>query len=378
MKNNKVPGIDGLTKEFYITFWDLIGDHLLEVFEEMCETGRMPKSMRTGVISLLHKKGSPAVLSNYRPLSMVCVDYKILSRTLARRLARVLPAIINADQTCGVKGRQIGWNLQLHRDVLTYIEERNLTTICVTLDEEKAFDRVNHDFLWRVMRNFDIGGKILNWISMMYTDIICKIKINGHLTEEVQQTRGLQQGCPLSALLYVIYVEPLACAIRGNEKIRGVPLPGVLKISQYADDTVLYLEDDGSVREMIRTIQTFESAVGSKVNEEKSKYKFLGRWAGRRETLCGLSLCEGPMRVLGIDFGNPGGDANYNWDLKIAKILKKLGMWSKRTLTITGKVLVVKADILPALLHLAYVFPMPQTHRKVLTWGIFKLIWAGV
>lgn len=150
MKNNKVPGIDGLTKEFYITFWDLIGDHLLEVFEEMCETGRMPKSMRTGVISLLHKKGSPAVLSNYRPLSMVCVDYKILSRTLARRLARVLPAIINADQTCGVKGRQIGWNLQLHRDVLTYIEERNLTTICVTLDQEKAFDRVNHDFLWRV------------------------------------------------------------------------------------------------------------------------------------------------------------------------------------------------------------------------------------
>lgn len=226
MKNNKVPGIDGLTKEFYITFWDLIGDHLLEVFEEMCETGRMPKSMRTGVISFLHKKGSPAVLSNYRPLSMVCVDYKILSRTLARRLARVLPAIINADQTCGVKGRQIGWNLQLHRDVLTYIEERNLTTICVTLDQEKAFDRVNHDFLWRVMRNFDIGGKFLNWISMMYTDIICKIKINGHLTEEVQQTRGLRQGCPLSALLYVIYVEPLACAIRGNEKIRGVPLPG--------------------------------------------------------------------------------------------------------------------------------------------------------
>lgn len=148
----------------------------------------------------------------------------------------------------------------------------------------------------------------------------------------------------------------------------------MLKISQYADDTVLYLEDDGSVREMIRTIQTFESAAGSKVNEEKSKYTFLGRWAGRRQTLCGLSLCEGSMQVLGIDFGNP---ANYNWDLKIAKILKKLGMWSKRKLTITGKVLAVKADILPALLHLAYVFPMPQTHRKVLTRGIFKLILGG-
>lgn len=226
MKNNKVPGIDGLTKEFYITFWDLIGDHLLEVFNEMCEKGRRPKSMRTGVISLIHKKGSPAALSNYRPLSMVCMDYKILSRTLAIHLARAMPAIINADQTCGVKGRQIGWNLQLHRDVLMYIEERNLTSICVTLDQQKAFDRVNHNFLWRVMRTFDIGKKNLNWISMMYTDIICKVKVNGYLTEEVQQKRGLQQGCPLSTLLCVIYVEPLACAIRRNEKIRGVVSPG--------------------------------------------------------------------------------------------------------------------------------------------------------
>lgn len=204
------------------------------------------------------------------------------------------------------------------------------------------------------MRTFDIGKIFLNWISMMYIDIICKVKLNGYLTE--------------------------ACAIRGNEKIRGVVLPGgeVLKISQYTDDIVLYLEDDGSVRETMQMIQTFGSAVGSKVNKEKSKYRYLGRWAGRREMLCGLSLCEGPMRVVGTDFGNPGGDANHNWSLKMVKVTKKLGMWSKRKLTITGKVLAVKADILPALLHLTYVFPMPQTHRKLLTGEIFKFIWGDM
>lgn len=83
------------------------------------------------------------------------------------------------------------------------------------------------------------------------------------------------------------------------------------------------------------------------------------------------------MRVLGINFGNPGGDAEQNWESKMAKVRRKFGMWKKRRLSITGRVLVVKADILPALLHLAYVFPLPQMFRRELTREVFKFIWGG-
>lgn len=132
MKANRVPGKDGLTKEFYVTFWDVIGHHLLDVFKEIFAEGKMLESMRTGVVSMLYKKGHPSQLANYRPLSMLCVDYKILSRTLAKRLANAMPFNAEMDQTCGVKGRQIVWNLHLHRDMLAYIEEKNLAAICVS------------------------------------------------------------------------------------------------------------------------------------------------------------------------------------------------------------------------------------------------------
>lgn len=84
MKDNKVPGIDGLTKEFYISFWDLIGHHLLEIYNEMYACGKMNSSMREGIISLLYKKDDPTLLANYRPLTMLCVDYKILSKVLSK------------------------------------------------------------------------------------------------------------------------------------------------------------------------------------------------------------------------------------------------------------------------------------------------------
>lgn len=128
------------------------------------------------------------------------------------------------DQTCGVQGRQITWNLLLHRDVLTYVKERNIAAICVSLDQQKAFDRVDHTFLWKVTEGLGLGGTFTKWIKVSYTGINSKIKINGHLTDKVQQTRGLLQGCPLSVVLFVLYAEPLACAIRGSHVVKGVTL----------------------------------------------------------------------------------------------------------------------------------------------------------
>lgn len=152
-----------------------------------------------------------------------------------------------------------------------------------------------------VVERFALGKEFLKWVVMMYTDIVCRIKVNGNLTEEVRQMRGLRQGCPLSVLLYVLYAEPFACAIRENLAIRGIGLPGgeVLKISQFADDTILYLADDGSVRESLRVIHEFSRAAGSKINVEKSTYKYLGKWTHRKEKICDFSLCGGAHEGVG-------------------------------------------------------------------------------
>lgn len=379
MKANKVPGIDGLTKEFYETFWGVVGIHLLGVFKEITEGEGMTESMKMGVVSILFKKGNPHQLDNYRPLTMLCVDYKILSKIFANRLVGVMTYIVEKDQTCGVQGRQITWNVQLHRDILTYVRDRNIAAICVSLDQQKAFDRVDHDFLWRVMEEMGLGETFIKRVKTLYKGINSKIKLNGFLTEKVYQTRGLRQGCPLSVVLYVLYVEPLACAIRESQRVKGIMMPRgeSLKISQYADDTILYLADDDSLRGVIEILKAYEKATGSKINKEKTKYKYLGIWEGRKDNICEFTLCKGPMDILGISFGNKEGDAICNWKEKMNAVDRKLGLWKARKLTITGKVLVIKSEVVLKLLHLAYVFPMPQIYRVQITRGIFKFIWGG-
>lgn len=132
---------------------------------------------------------------------------------------------------------------------------------------------------------------------MMYTDIVCRIKVNGNLTEEVRQMRGLRHGCPLSVLLYVLYAEPFACAIRENLAIRGIGLPGgeVLKISSSAKYKIVSSANCESVRESLRVTYEFSRAAGSKINVEKSTYKYFGKWTHRKEKICDFSLCGGPM-----------------------------------------------------------------------------------
>ena len=144
-------------KKLYVIFWEDIGPQLLELFTYICTSGIMGESMRKGVISLLFKKGDVNKISNYRPLTMLCTDYKIFSKVLTNRLVSVLPSVIGSDQTCAVPGRQLNWNLQMHRDILSYSQDRNIPLIVLSLDQEKAFDRVDHGFLFRTLEKFGFG-----------------------------------------------------------------------------------------------------------------------------------------------------------------------------------------------------------------------------
>ena len=130
LSSGKTPGTDGLPLEFYVKFWHLLAPSLLKVFNFSLETGYLSISMRESVTRLLFKKGDRKLLKNWRPISLLNVDYKICSKALANRLAKVLSSIINEDQTCSVPGRTIFHNLALFRDVLDHVNTTNETSIC--------------------------------------------------------------------------------------------------------------------------------------------------------------------------------------------------------------------------------------------------------
>ena len=142
MKGNKSPGLDGISIEFYQLFWPLLGNLLVEVFNESHEDGKLPqrKSQRKSVISLIHKKDRADDVKNYRPISLTNVDYRILAFTLSERLHKVLNNIICSDQCAYVRGRYMGTNIRLVNDVIDFFDMTDKNGILFMLDFTKAFD----------------------------------------------------------------------------------------------------------------------------------------------------------------------------------------------------------------------------------------------
>ncbi|XP_023189989.1 uncharacterized protein LOC111608662 [Xiphophorus maculatus] len=141
-------------------------------------------------------------------------------------MCRVLGDLIHPDQACAVPGRRITDSLVLIRDIICFARDRNIRLIVLNLDFEKAFDRVSHQYLFQVLQKMGFPGRFVAWVGLLYRDISSRFMVNGFLTKAVKVNCGVRQGCPLSALLYVACVEPLAQILRRDPQILGVTIPG--------------------------------------------------------------------------------------------------------------------------------------------------------
>lgn len=380
LADNKTPGIDGLPKEFYITFWNALKKDLLKVYKEIYKEGALGETMRKGVISLIFKKGDREEIKNWRPITLLTCDYKILSKMLTNRLSKVMSKIINSDQTCSVKGRASFMNLLLIRDTIHWATDRGLQLGILSLDQEKAFDHVNHNFCFEVLKRFNMGERFIKWVRILYNEVYSVVNVNGYMSEPVMQKGGVRQGCPLSPLLYVIFIEPLAELVRKDKKIKGVHIPGgggeVLKISQYADDTTLFLTTEKELERATELTEIYGRASGSKVNIEKSSIMLWGKWDRQKMQTYGFNICHDGLKILGVVFYREDSEKK-NWVEKLAKIKTKMDIWRTRKLTISGRVLVIKSDILPTLIYLAGVYPVPVRLKLEISRAVFSFIWGG-
>lgn len=199
MKGEKSPGLDGIPCEFYQCFWNIIGPIFYAALKEVFKQKEMSESQRLSVISLIYKKGEKQLLKNYRPISLTNTDYKIIACVLAKRLQKILANTINKNQTAYVKGRYIGENARLILDIFEYCDSENKNGILLFLDFEKAFDSVEWNFLFETLKKFNIGDQFLKWIEILYKNPKFKMKNNGWLSKTCSMTRGIRQGCPISA-----------------------------------------------------------------------------------------------------------------------------------------------------------------------------------
>lgn len=290
-------------------------------------------SQRRGIISLLFKKGDRTLLKNWRPITLLTTDYKILTKALANRLQKVLPSLVHTDQTASILGRTINDNSRLLHDIIYYANENDIPLAVISVDQLKAFDRVSHSFLFKALERFGFGPSFIHWIEVIYNSVSSSVKTNGWLTSFIKLERGLRQGCPLSMPLYVLTAETMAINIRNNPNIHGIRSPQSdkeVKISQFADDTTLLLTDESSITETFKVFDRYERASGAKINRAKCKGLWSGAFPHRTDQLHGFEWFNEyiPDKILGQYFGNVD-CTRMNWEAKIQKINNILGKQNK-------------------------------------------------
>ena len=339
----------------------------------------MSPSQCRGLFTLIHKGGERSHRTNWRPISLLNVDYKIASRAIALRLLKVLGTVVSLDQTCGVPGRYIGNNTALLRDLAYYCAQSGSPAAILFVDQQKAFDRVEWDFLMATLDKIGFGPSFQRWIVTFYARPQSAVYVNQFTSEFFPLSRGVRQGCPLSPLLYVIVAEVLAANLRCHPGIRGVRVPESndrVVVSQYADDTAVIISDNSSLDQVMQVYGKYELASGAKINLDKCCGLWLGPWVDRVDSPRGLRWGSRPCKSLGIFVGN-GDQEHENFDARLEKLNNIFISWRQRRLSFTGKAFVTNVLALSGLFYVAGSMPVPEwvsTRVSALCWDF---LWGG-
>ena len=382
-KNNKSPGPDGYSNEFYKTFWDQIKILLLKLMNYYRKNGFLNKSQLSGVITCIPKGGKLRNdLKNWRPITLLNSIYKFYSGILAERIKILLPKIIHQDQKGFINGRFIGENTRLIYDIINECEIQNLDGLIILIDFEKAFDSISWDFILKSLEKFNFGETTIKWVRSLQIGSNSKILQNGYLSEEIMLGRGCRQGDPISPYLFILAAEFLAEAIRNNTNIKGITIHNKEhKLSTYADDTTLFTRyNENSIRSCMKTLLEFELISGLKVNQEKTKVIQLGANRDNRMNLCTElnMMWNHKFTALGItyDVNNMKTITDQNISNKLIEINKTIALWRGRNITPVGKIVLIKSTLISKITHILLSLPSPKNESMKTLENVFRnFIW---
>ena len=380
MKNNKTPGTDGLNTEFYKFFWGKIKELVYECFQFSLENEILSIDQRRSILTLLPKDGKDVrYLKNWRPLSILNTDYKVLTKLLANRLQSVIKNIVNEDQVGYIKGRQLTQNCRKILDIFEDTADKIDPGMAVFLDFEKAFDTIDHSFMFNALASYNLGPVFCKWIEIIYKKPSTCVINNGYASKPIEINRGIRQGCPISALLFVLVAEVLSIQIRNDIDIKGIKIRDTtITISQMADDTTLFLSNLESMGKCLEKLNHFQNCAGLKLNKEKSKAIQLGINTKRYNTNFGVSWNEPVVKVTGILVGkNMKTIEKDTLENKLTRVKNLLNLWKIHNLTIKGKITVIKSQVMPILLYIAAIYPIPEEFIKKVDKLFFDFIWPS-
>ena len=378
LHTNTSPGLDGLPPKFYQTFQDQLAPILQEVYNNMFLQHNSPDSQKTAIVKLIPKSGSKKDINNWRPISLLNCDYKILAKIISLRLSNTLSTYISESQQAAIKGRHIHNVLLNLKAAINYSKDKKHPLAFLQIDFSKAFDSLSHAFLLALMKHIQVPEQTIKWTSILLRNIGAKIQVNHELTEFIPVTSGIRQGCPLSMLLFALAADVLAKKLLAASSFCGLGLgSSSIKLQQFADDTTLLFTTPSEIKTAVQILNDFSNHSNLKINAKKttviSNNTILTEEI--RKYYPDAKFAE-EAKILGILFSLHHPTAKKNWSKTIAIIKSTTDSHSHRNLSMFGKLTIIKTLLLPHITLMARIFNCPTNTQKAMSKIFFKFIWS--
>ena len=266
------------------------------------------------VSQISYFENDPRDIRNYRPITLLNCDYKIWAKLIAARLKKVMDSIISHQQKGFVPHHLITSQTRLTKLLQAYLDETDEAGLIIFLDMEKAFDSCSHEYLVESMRRLGFGETMVRRIAMVTCDAANpsnrpgpkrRLRVNGQKGPAFNLRAGVAQGCPISALAFLFITEGFTRLVESEQNFKGIKVNGVEhKLSQFADDTVLYLRGWAVLPKMWRTIDVWQECTGMQVNRSKTEGLRAGRLRHAHYTGAGtegINWCE-PGSYIAVSY----------------------------------------------------------------------------
>jgi hypothetical protein len=348
MKNRKAPGPDGLPVEVFKLLPELAEYWLTPLFNDILK-GRviLSKEDLESTITLIFKKGDPNLLKNYRPISLLNVFYKIFSKVISNRLKTILSKCIGDHQHAFLKGRLITDSVAevLLIEEVAKAKELDDGVICF-LDQEKAYDRVDHPYLTALMRVLKFPNCFIRMLRHLMRNVTTRVRVNGDFSRSFSMQRGVRQGDSLSCYLYLIAMEGLHAYLQADERLKGLSLTSNQThfCKMYVDDTNVILKEVSMIPALVDRLTTYGNGTQAKVNLEKSQLLALGKHTRRPQSHLPWLRPGEIVKNLGCPMGEHI-SINEFWDSMESKLVLTLQNLRTRGHSLRGKVLCVNTFV---------------------------------
>ena len=240
-KNGTATGIDGCPYELWKALEKRYNDDtnagktslnlikvLTIVYQDIQQHGlNDTTNFALGWMCPLYKKKDLTEICNYRPITLLNTDYKILTKALALKLVSEIENLVHTDQVGFIRKRLIFNQVRLAKTIINYAEVTQENGAIVALNQEKAYDKIKHDYLWETMKKLKIPHTFANTVQTLYTNAHIMVAINGIFSKPYKVTCGVRQGNPLSCALFDLTIKPLACKLRSDQRLSGYRIPGL-------------------------------------------------------------------------------------------------------------------------------------------------------